>query len=73
MYFHACVLPEVSPGSILSLVDWNAREQVTKKERVIQSSQVKHTPQDFINEFIIHKLNALVVADFKFFSTLLHV
>ena len=29
----------------LSLVDWNARDQVTKKERVIQSSQVKRTPQ----------------------------
>ena len=30
----------------------------------LQSSQVKHTRQDSINEFIIGKLNPLVVADF---------
>ena len=32
----------------------------------LQSSQVKRTPQDAINEFIIRKLNPLVVVDFRF-------
>ena len=32
----------------------------------LQSSQVKRTPQDAINEFIIRKLNTLVVVDFTF-------
>ena len=35
----------------------------------LQSSQVKHTSQDTINEFIIWKLNPLVVVDiFRFIS-----
>ena len=38
----------------------------------LQSSQVKRTPQDTINEFIIRKLNALVVVDFRFISAFLH-
>ena len=32
--------------------------------------QVKHTPQDSIHEFIIQKLNFLVVVDFRFVSPL---
>ena len=38
----------------------------------LQSSQVKRTPQASINEFIIRKLNPLVVVDFRFISAFLH-
>ena len=38
----------------------------------LQSSQVKRTPQDAINEFIIRKLNTLVVVDFRFISAFSH-
>ena len=37
----------------------------------LQSSQVKRTQQDAINEFIIRKLNPLVVVDFRFISAFL--
>ena len=40
---------------------------------LLQLSQVKCTPQDSINEFIIRKLNPLVVVDFTFISAFLHV
>ena len=33
-----------------------------------QSSQIKLSPQDSINEFIIRKLNPLVVVDLRFIS-----
>lgn len=36
----------------------------------LQSSQVKHTFQDSTDEFIIRKLNPLVVVDLRFISTL---
>ena len=36
------------------------------------ADQVKRTPQDSINEFIIRKLNPLVVVDFRFISAFLH-
>ena len=36
-----------------------------------QSSQVKLSPQDSINEIIIRKLNPLVVVDLRFISALL--
>ena len=39
---------------------------------ISQLNQVKRTPQDCINEFIIRKLNPLVVEDFRFMSTFLH-
>ena len=32
----------------------------------LQSSQVKRTPQNSINEFIIRKLSLLAVVDFRF-------
>ena len=38
----------------------------------LQSSQVKRTPQNFINEFIIRKLSPLAVVDFRSISTFLH-
>ena len=38
----------------------------------LHSSQVKRTPQDSINEFIIQKLNPLVLVDFRFISAFLH-
>jgi len=34
--------------------------------------QVKRTPEDSIYEFIIPKLNPLVVVDFRFISVFLH-
>ena len=39
---------------------------------LLQSNQVKRTPQAPINEFIIQKLNLLVVVDFRFISAFLH-
>ena len=41
-------------------------------EKNLQSSQVKRTPQNSINEFIIRKLSPLAVVDFRFISTFLH-
>ena len=38
----------------------------------LQSRQVKCTPQDSINEFIIRKLNPWVAVDFRFISAFLH-
>ena len=38
----------------------------------LQSSQVKRTPQNSTNEFIIRKFSSLAVVDFRFISTLLH-
>ena len=38
----------------------------------LQSRQVKSTPQDPINEFIIQKLNPSVVVDFRLISAFLH-
>ena len=39
----------------------------------LQSNQVKRTPQETINEFIIQKLNPLLVVDFRLISAFLHV
>ena len=39
----------------------------------LQSNQVKRTPQEPINEFIIQKLNPLLVVDFRLISIFLHV
>ena len=39
---------------------------------VLQSSQVKRTPQNSINKFIIRKLSPLAVVDFRLISTFLH-
>ena len=39
----------------------------------LQSSHVKHTRQDPINEFIIRKLNPMVVVDLRFISAFLNV
>ena len=38
----------------------------------LKSSQVKRTPQASIDEFVIRKLNPLVVVDFRFISAFLH-
>ena len=38
----------------------------------LQSSQVKRTPKNSTNEFIIRKLSPLAAVDFRFMSTLLH-
>ena len=39
----------------------------------LQSNQVKRTPQEYINEFIIQKLNLLLVVDFRLISAFLYV
>ena len=39
---------------------------------MLQSSQVKRTPQNAISEFIIRKLSPLAVVDVRFISTFLH-
>ena len=39
---------------------------------LLHLSQVKRTPEDSIYEFIIRKLNLLVVVDFRFISVFLH-
>ena len=38
----------------------------------LQSNQVKRTPQESINEFIIQKLNPLLVVDFRLISAFSH-
>ena len=39
---------------------------------LLHLSQVKRTPENSIYEFIIRKLNLLVVVDFRFISVFLH-
>ena len=39
----------------------------------LQSNQVKRTPQESNNEFIIQKLNLLLVVDFRLISAFLYV
>ena len=39
----------------------------------LQSNQVKRAPQEYINEFIIQKLNLLLVVDFRLISAFLYV
>ena len=53
-------------------LDNNWTTTISVEEKVLQLSQVKRTPQDYINEFIIRKLNLLVVVDFRFMSAFLH-
>ena len=53
-------------------LDNNWTTTISVEEKVLQLSQVKRTPQDYINEFIIQKLNLLVVVDFRFMSAFLH-
>ena len=40
---------------------------------IVQSNQVKRTPQESINEFIIQKLNPSLVVDFRLISAFLYV
>ena len=42
-------------------------------QQLLQSNQVKRTPQECMNEFIIQKLNPLLVVDFRLISAFLHV
>ena len=42
-------------------------------KNTLQSNQVKRTPQEPINEFIIQKLNPLLVVDFRLVSAFLYV
>ena len=42
------------------------------KRLALQSNQVKRTPQEPINEFIIQKLNPLLVVDFRLISAFLY-
>ena len=58
-------------------VDWNWKCWITvfmpAKITNLQSNHVKPTPQEYINEFIIQKLNPLLVVDFRLISAFLHV
>ena len=45
---------------------------ISQASTILQSSQVKRTLQDFINEFNVRKLNPLTVVDFRFSSAFLH-
>ena len=47
-------------------------EWLCSNKLTLQSSQVKRTPQESINEFIIQKLNPLLAVDFRLISALLH-
>ena len=38
----------------------------------LQSNQVKRTPQELVNEFVIKKLNPLLVVDFRLISAFLY-
>ena len=49
------------------------RDKQCLHHHYLQSNQVKRPPQESINEFIIQKLNPLVVVDFRLISALLHV
>ena len=46
--------------------------KIHSEDVVLQSGQVKRTPQTSVNEFIIQKLSPLAVVDFGFISTFLH-
>ena len=51
-------------------------KQIREKSIIIldiKSNQVKRTPQESINEFIIQKLNPLLVVDFRLISAFLYV
>ena len=45
---------------------------VLEKSPTLQSNQVKRTPQESINKFIIQKLNPLLVVDFRLISAFLY-
>ena len=49
------------------------RDKQCLHHHYLQSNQLKRPPQESINEFIIQKLNPLVVVDFRLISALLHV
>ena len=63
--------------SLGRLMLWTCEIQDTQctifMQKLKESSQIEHTSQDSISEFIIRKLNALVVVDFRFISAFLHV
>ena len=40
---------------------------------LLQSNQVKRTPQESVNEFIIQKVNPWLVVDFRLISAFLYV
>ena len=55
---------------------WRPKLHWDKTNKVnyhLQSNQVKRTPQESNNEFIIQKLNQLLVVDFRLISAFLYV
>ena len=54
-----------------------AKETKKQKKKIkttdLRLNQVKRTPQEAINEFIIQKLNPLLVVDFRLISAFLNV
>ena len=51
---------------------WDYTQSVSPYQP-LQSNQVKRTPQESNNEFIIPKLNPLLVVDFRLISAFLYV
>ena len=70
------LLHKIHHKSITSFAEGNVLDVATcmqcLSEKNLQSGQVKRTPQNSINEFIIRKLSPLAVVDFRFISTFLH-
>ena len=83
----ACATGDIAPLSIRSdsllwdgvkldlmktcKTSWKIQEG-HKEQASLQSNQVKRTPPESINEFIIWKLTPSVVVDFRLISTFLH-
>ena len=57
----------------ISILSYKSENGTEIKFINLQSNQVKSTPQDSISEFIIQKLNPLLVVDFRLISAFLHV
>ena len=62
---------DLSDGANKVLVRWSLKRMSSVRCK-LQSSQVKRTPQNSINQFIIRKLSPLTVVDFRFICTFLH-
>ena len=68
---------DADSDNAIRFVDENDYREISAKavseKRKLQSNQVKRTPQEPINQFIIQKLNPLLVVDFRLISAFLYV
>ena len=65
--------PVCTNAGIYCVLDQNILWLGLKANVMLQSNQVKRSPQEYINDFIIQKLNPLLVVDFRLISAFLHV